>query len=69
MTRVIIVRHGQSTYNTVRRIQGHLDKSVLTEKGCSDARKVGKALSNISFDAIYCSPPQKSKTNRRNYPR
>lgn len=61
MTRVIIVRHGQSTYNTVRRIQGHLDKSVLTEKGCSDARKVGKALSNISFDAIYCSPLKRAK--------
>jgi probable phosphoglycerate mutase len=61
LTRVIIVRHGQSTYNTVRRIQGHLDESVLTEKGCSDALKVGKALSNISFDAIYCSPLKRAK--------
>ncbi len=61
MTRVIIVRHGESTYNIVRRIQGHLDESVLTEKGCSDARKVGKALSNISFDAIYCSPLKRAK--------
>ena len=61
MKRVIIVRHGESTYNTVRRIQGHLDESVLTEKGCSDAVKVGKALSNISFDAIYCSPLKRAK--------
>ncbi|MEM6399751.1 MAG: histidine phosphatase family protein [Cyanobacteria bacterium P01_D01_bin.116] len=61
MTRVIIVRHGQSTYNTVRRIQGHLDKSVLTEKGCNDAVKVGEALKNISFDAIYCSPLKRAK--------
>ncbi len=61
MTRVIIVRHGQSTYNTVRRIQGHLDESVLTQKGCDDALKVGKALNNISFDAIYCSPLQRAK--------
>ncbi len=56
MTRVIIVRHGQSTYNIVRRIQGRTDASRLTEKGCNDAAKVGKALSNMSFDAIYHSP-------------
>ena len=61
MTRVIIVRHGQSTYNTVRRIQGQLDESVLTEKGRNDAVKVGKALNNISFDAIYCSPLKRAK--------
>ncbi|MEA5598759.1 histidine phosphatase family protein [Rivularia sp. UHCC 0363] len=61
MTRVIIVRHGQSTYNTVKRIQGHLDVSELTEKGCSDAVKVGKAINHISFDAIYCSPLKRAK--------
>ncbi|BAY82750.1 phosphoglycerate/bisphosphoglycerate mutase [Calothrix parasitica NIES-267] len=61
MTRVIIVRHGQSTYNIVRRIQGLLDASELTEKGRNDALKVGKALNNISFDAIYCSPLKRAK--------
>jgi probable phosphoglycerate mutase len=61
MTRVIIVRHGQSTYNTERRIQGRTDVSTLTEKGRSDASKVGKALANIAFDAIYSSPLQRAK--------
>ena len=61
MTRVIIVRHGQSTYNIVRRIQGLLDESELTEKGRNDALKVGKALNHISFDAIYCSPLKRAK--------
>ena len=61
MTRVIIVRHGQSTYNTVRRIRGHLDASELTEKGRDDALKVGRAIANISFDAIYCSPLKRAK--------
>ena len=61
MTRVIIVRHGESTYNTVRRIQGHLDESELTEKGRNDALTVGRAISNISFDAIYCSPLKRAK--------
>ncbi|MCG6135506.1 MAG: histidine phosphatase family protein [Nostoc sp. LLA-1] len=61
MTRVIIVRHGQSSYNTERRIQGRTDVSKLTEKGCNDASQVGKALSNILFTAIYSSPLQRAK--------
>lgn len=61
MTRVIIVRHGQSTYNIERRIQGRADVSTLTERGRSDASKVGKALTNISFKAIYTSPLQRAK--------
>lgn len=61
MTRVIIVRHGQSSYNAERRIQGRTDASKLTDKGRNDASKVGKALSNISFQAIYSSPLQRAK--------
>ncbi|MBW4454958.1 MAG: histidine phosphatase family protein [Nostoc indistinguendum CM1-VF10] len=61
MTRVIIVRHGQSGYNTERRIQGRTDASTLTEKGRNDASKVGKALSNILFNAVYSSPLQRAK--------
>ncbi|MBC1222519.1 histidine phosphatase family protein [Nostoc sp. UCD121] len=61
MTRVIIVRHGQSGYNTERRIQGRTDASTLTEKGRNDASKAGKALSNILFNAIYSSPLQRAK--------
>jgi probable phosphoglycerate mutase len=61
MTRVIIVRHGQSTYNIERRIQGRTDASTLTEKGTQDAIKAGQALSGISFQAIYSSPLQRAK--------
>jgi phosphoserine phosphatase len=60
MTRVIIVRHGQSTYNIEKRIQGRSDASQLTQKGRDDALKVGKALSNISFNAIYSSSLQRA---------
>ncbi|MDJ0737583.1 MAG: histidine phosphatase family protein [Nostocaceae cyanobacterium] len=61
MTRVIIVRHGQSTYNTEKRIQGRTDFSTLTEKGRNDAAKVGQAIYSISFNAAYCSPLQRAK--------
>ncbi len=60
-TRVILVRHGQSTYNIEHRIQGRLDASVLTETGQNTARQVGKALQNLKFDAIYSSPLQRAK--------
>ncbi|MEL7037148.1 MAG: histidine phosphatase family protein [Cyanobacteria bacterium J06592_8] len=60
-TRVILVRHGQSTYNAEHRIQGRLDESVLTEKGCDAAYQVGDTLANITFDAIYCSPLKRAQ--------
>ncbi len=60
-TRVIIVRHGQSTYNAQKIIQGRCDKSVLTDQGIADAQQVGQALSEINIDAFYCSPLQRAK--------
>lgn len=60
-TRVIIVRHGQSSYNTERRIQGRSDASTLTEKGRGDALKVGDVLSHLAFTAVYTSPLQRAK--------
>ena len=60
-TRVILVRHGQSTYNIESRIQGRLDASVLTETGQNTARQVGEALQSLKFDAIYSSPLQRAK--------
>lgn len=61
-TRVIIVRHGQSSYNSQGRIQGRSDDSVLTEKGKADALLVANTLKNIQIDAVYCSPLQRAKS-------
>ncbi len=55
-TRVILVRHGESSFNVEGRVQGHLNVSTLTEKGVTDAQLVGKALQGIPFDAFYHSP-------------
>ncbi|MFM2430506.1 MAG: hypothetical protein RLZZ511_1719 [Cyanobacteriota bacterium] len=56
-TRVIIVRHGESTYNVAKRVQGHLDdQSLLTEKGMAMAVQVGQALTGLPIDAAYSSP-------------
>lgn len=37
--RVVIVRHGQSTWNAEGRIQGSTDLSVLTDKGVKQAQR------------------------------
>ncbi|MEO1619608.1 MAG: histidine phosphatase family protein [Cyanobacteria bacterium J06632_3] len=55
-TTVIIVRHGQSTSNAKRIIQGQHDTAVLTELGEQQAQTVGKTLDSLSLDAVYCSP-------------
>ena len=60
-TRVSIVRHGQSTYNTLGLYQGSSDDSVLTELGRVDASHTGNFLRGVKFDAIYSSPLQRAK--------
>jgi phosphoserine phosphatase len=60
-TRVIILRHGQSTYNSQGRIQGRSDLSVLTDKGRADAQLTGKAFQGLTFAAVYASPLQRAQ--------
>jgi phosphoserine phosphatase len=55
-TRVILVRHGESSFNVEGRVQGHLDESTLTPRGIADAQLVGKALQGIDIQAFYRSP-------------
>ena len=54
--RLVLVRHGQSSFNAKGLIQGRTDDSLLTDKGYQEALKAGKALSKINFDKIYSSP-------------
>ena len=51
--RLILVRHGQSSFNEKGLIQGRTDDSLLTDEGYEQARKAGRALSKINFDKIY----------------
>jgi phosphoserine phosphatase len=59
--RVIILRHGQSSYNSQGRIQGRSDLSVLTDRGLEDARLTGEAFQGLKFDKVYCSPLQRAQ--------
>ncbi|KAK9355746.1 histidine phosphatase superfamily [Lipomyces doorenjongii] len=51
---VFIVRHGQTSENALRIIQGHLNTN-LNEEGIRQAKLCGKVLSKISFDTIWSS--------------
>lgn len=53
-THVIVVRHGETTWNTEKRWQGHLD-SPLTPRGLSQARALAARLMNQRFSALYSS--------------
>lgn len=60
-TRVIIVRHGESTFNALGLYQGSSDESVLTETGRREARITGEFLSKITFDSVYISPLKRAQ--------
>jgi phosphoserine phosphatase len=65
-TRVIILRHGQSSYNSQGRIQGRCNDSTLTDKGIADAITTGQALKGLRLDAVYCSPLQRASETAKN---
>ena len=54
--RLLLVRHGLSSFNKERRIQGRDDLSNLSEEGHEQARRLGRSLAEVPIDAIYSSP-------------
>ena len=60
-TKVIIVRHGQTTSNVGRIISGHHDNAILTELGIEQAKKVGETLAGLKLDAVYASSLKRAR--------
>jgi len=54
MTRLLLVRHGQTTSNMAGRVQGH-SESPLTELGISQAQATAEALEDRDIQWIYTS--------------
>lgn len=54
VTRIIAVRHGETTWNVDTRIQGHQD-IALNPTGIVQAERVAQALADEPIDAIYAS--------------
>lgn len=55
-TKLCLIRHGETTWNAERRLQGHTD-IPLNAKGVQQARQMAQAIKNtkLSFDALYTS--------------
>ena len=53
-SRLILIRHGESTWNRERRIQGQLDPP-LSEHGHEQARRVAGRLARRRVEALYTS--------------
>lgn len=51
---LLVVRHGETTWNVEGRIQGHRD-SPLTARGLEQARAAAARLAREGVEALYCS--------------
>ncbi|MGD6830941.1 histidine phosphatase family protein [Sutcliffiella halmapala] len=59
MLTLYITRHGETLWNTEKKLQGWKD-SELTENGKRNARLLGERLKNIDFAEVYSSPSQRT---------
>ena len=61
-TVLILIRHGETLWNTQLRMQGSLD-SDLTPKGELQIKALGEWMKEVPFDYLYCSDtPRARKT-------
>jgi len=57
---IVLVRHGETEWSRSGRHTSTTDVS-LTERGQQQARRIGDALSDLSFAVVMCSPRRRSR--------
>ncbi|WLR42558.1 histidine phosphatase family protein [Bacillus carboniphilus] len=60
MLTLYITRHGETIWNTERRMKGWAD-SPLTKKGIKNAASLGGRMKQINLDAIYASSSKRTE--------
>jgi probable phosphoglycerate mutase len=59
MTEILLIRHGETEWNAIRRLQGHLD-IALNAEGERQAAALGQALLDEPLDVIIASDLQRA---------
>jgi probable phosphoglycerate mutase len=62
---VLLVRHGQTTYNIEGRLPGQLEGVALTDEGRSQAWRAAVALSALPLSAVFSSPLERALETAR----
>ena len=57
--KIYLVRHGETEWNVLRRVQGSMD-APLTENGIQQAKNVAKRLAKVDFAAAFASPQMRA---------
>jgi len=60
ITRLLVIRHGETAWNLEARIQGHTD-IPLNEHGRWQAERLAQALADEGLDAVYASDLQRAR--------
>lgn len=58
---LILVRHGETTYNVERRLPGQLAGVALTDEGRRQAQRAAVALSGLPISAVIASPLERAR--------
>ena len=59
MTEILLIRHGETAWNAIRKLQGHLD-IPLNAVGTRQAKMLAAALQNEKLDAVISSDLQRA---------
>jgi len=65
LTKVILVRHGETEWNRLRRIQGGNSDTQLNQRGRQQAESLALRLKQEEIQAIYSSPLQRARDTAR----
>lgn len=65
MTKLILVRHGETEVNVKGKIHKHGDLEELTKNGVSQIQKTSEALKKLNPWAVYCSKENRAKQSAK----